>query len=323
MLRRCLGASGLWSTIHAARRFQAAEEECPFKRLDLPRTATKDEIRGRFRELAKIHHPDVGGDETTFRDVHDAYNSCMDQCTKNAASDPWTCHQACSGAADTTYRAGGSGGSGPETEAEFQQRDTSEFEAADRARRQQADEERMRQEYERMADDQYFDFAAWERRRNSTFRDREEETEHERARREFTERFSRLRGDAKAVDDLFHEAMLSSVYRGYDIGEPLYLALNRYHHCIPLGEEHLARCFAIMQVWEKYTHRTPSSHYYHVLLQLYSGEESIVYFNLDASTATDMVAQIMQRMMDCGVQDESVINWWETLRLSLMQRFNQ
>lgn len=39
----------------------------------LPATATKDDIKSRFRHLAKINHPDKGGNSDVFIEILDAY----------------------------------------------------------------------------------------------------------------------------------------------------------------------------------------------------------------------------------------------------------
>lgn len=48
----------------------------PFRALGLPRSASKDEIKKRYRELAKVHHPDSGTSANPKRmeDVNRAYN---------------------------------------------------------------------------------------------------------------------------------------------------------------------------------------------------------------------------------------------------------
>lgn len=67
-----------WST----KRYTASQTlhqmpECPFETLGLNRTAKKDEIRAKYRELAKKHHPDVdGGNEEKFKKIHTAYEEC-------------------------------------------------------------------------------------------------------------------------------------------------------------------------------------------------------------------------------------------------------
>lgn len=45
----------------------------PYKILNVTRRATYQEIRRAFRELAKEHHPDVGGDEEKFKQIVYAY----------------------------------------------------------------------------------------------------------------------------------------------------------------------------------------------------------------------------------------------------------
>lgn len=45
----------------------------PFKVFDLPETATFEEIRKRYKELAVKHHPDKGGDGEKFKEIAAAY----------------------------------------------------------------------------------------------------------------------------------------------------------------------------------------------------------------------------------------------------------
>lgn len=47
------------------------------KVLGLKRTATKDEIRSKYRELAKKNHPDKGGDALEFAAITAAYDEAM------------------------------------------------------------------------------------------------------------------------------------------------------------------------------------------------------------------------------------------------------
>ena len=44
------------------------------ERLGLAPGATKEEVRAAYRELAKKHHPDKGGDPERFQEVQDAYD---------------------------------------------------------------------------------------------------------------------------------------------------------------------------------------------------------------------------------------------------------
>lgn len=45
----------------------------PYKELDVPKDATDKEIKGSYKDLAKEHHPDMGGDESKFKDINNAY----------------------------------------------------------------------------------------------------------------------------------------------------------------------------------------------------------------------------------------------------------
>jgi hypothetical protein len=47
--------------------------------LGVEQTATKEAVRNAYRALAKIHHPDVGGDQDDFRRLRHAYEQAMDQ----------------------------------------------------------------------------------------------------------------------------------------------------------------------------------------------------------------------------------------------------
>lgn len=48
----------------------------PFKMLGLPRTATREDVKVKYRELAKLHHPDSGthADARKMEEVNQAYN---------------------------------------------------------------------------------------------------------------------------------------------------------------------------------------------------------------------------------------------------------
>lgn len=45
--------------------------------LNVPSTATKDQIKDRFRELAKTAHPDKGGERESWNLLQEAYNQAM------------------------------------------------------------------------------------------------------------------------------------------------------------------------------------------------------------------------------------------------------
>lgn len=285
-----------WHAVRFAsrREAQARTVPCPFRRLDLPATASRDDVKNRYHELAKIHHPDVGGDEERFKSINEAYQDCLDSLDQGGVAPPADADTPSAGGAAT---ASGGGSDGQKEYDDFRYDDDGGG-----------------------GPDPGHDDHRWD----DTFRDRyrrARKMSYDDKRDEYQRRFSLL-SDTDAIERLFHEAMSCGDFVGYDVGEPLFLALQRFHVAVGLGDMHLQRCFSLMDSWELYTHHTPSCTYYHVMLQLYCNEEILAAFQLDASTATEMVARIMQRMHDKGVADESAINWWETLRLALMGRFN-
>ncbi len=46
----------------------------PYKVLKLAATATDREIKDSYRNLARVHHPDVGGDAEEFKNIQEAYS---------------------------------------------------------------------------------------------------------------------------------------------------------------------------------------------------------------------------------------------------------
>ena len=40
-----------------------------YKVLGVSENSSQDEIKKKYRELSKIHHPDKGGDESTFKKI--------------------------------------------------------------------------------------------------------------------------------------------------------------------------------------------------------------------------------------------------------------
>ena len=47
--------------------------------LNVPKTATAEEIKKSYRKLAKEHHPDLGGDEEKFKKISEAYENLSDE----------------------------------------------------------------------------------------------------------------------------------------------------------------------------------------------------------------------------------------------------
>jgi hypothetical protein len=62
----------------APRRYVKPLERKSLETMNLPETATKEQIKARFKELVKLHHPDANGGDTrsedTLREIIQAYN---------------------------------------------------------------------------------------------------------------------------------------------------------------------------------------------------------------------------------------------------------
>jgi DnaJ domain len=50
--------------------------------LDLPQDASEEQIKSQFRRLAKVHHPDCGGDAEVFKRLMAAYEKAMEKIMK-------------------------------------------------------------------------------------------------------------------------------------------------------------------------------------------------------------------------------------------------
>lgn len=71
-----------------------------FETLGLPESATPDEVKARWRELASEHHPDKGGDGETFDEYRKAYEKALVE-----ASQPKPC-DACFGSGKKSVQRG-------------------------------------------------------------------------------------------------------------------------------------------------------------------------------------------------------------------------
>eukprot|EP00668_Euglena_longa_P048263 GGOE01065331.1.p1 GENE.GGOE01065331.1~~GGOE01065331.1.p1 ORF type:complete len:372 (-),score=90.29 GGOE01065331.1:138-1253(-) len=61
----------------------------PFQVLSLPNSATRDELRNQFFELAKSNHPAVGGDKEKFQAIKDAYEDAIHIVDQKHPIAPW------------------------------------------------------------------------------------------------------------------------------------------------------------------------------------------------------------------------------------------
>jgi len=72
---------GCTNVEQAFRGYTAIPEKCGgpswWVLFELPSTASKEQIKDRFRELAKSAHPDKGGDEDEWNILQEAYNQAM------------------------------------------------------------------------------------------------------------------------------------------------------------------------------------------------------------------------------------------------------
>jgi DnaJ-domain-containing protein 1 len=71
-----LGAQTLWGTIASPVR-PLLERQQALGVLGLPPNATRQQIKRRYRALAKKHHPDRGGDQQEMRRIIAAYELLM------------------------------------------------------------------------------------------------------------------------------------------------------------------------------------------------------------------------------------------------------
>ena len=51
----------------------------PYSTLGVDRNASDKDIKTAFKNLAKKHHPDRGGDESKFKQINEAYSQIKNQ----------------------------------------------------------------------------------------------------------------------------------------------------------------------------------------------------------------------------------------------------
>ena len=51
----------------------------PYSTLGVDRNASDKDIKTAFKNLAKTHHPDRGGDESKFKQINEAYSQIKNQ----------------------------------------------------------------------------------------------------------------------------------------------------------------------------------------------------------------------------------------------------
>ena len=59
-----------------------------YKRLGINKNASQDEIKKAYRNLAKTHHPDRGGNQKMFQQINEAYDTLKDPQKKAAYDNP-------------------------------------------------------------------------------------------------------------------------------------------------------------------------------------------------------------------------------------------
>jgi hypothetical protein len=226
---------------------------CPFETLGVDRkSASLSDVKEAYRDLCKVHHPDVGGSEEKFKSIQGAYEQCKERIESGFVENP----------------------------ADFEHGPTSKSSEDDAGEQNEKDEDDRRYEEFRSA------------------RSESEARKVEMQRQAFRERFQHIR-DADEIDALLLKALESDAFARFDDGEPLALALDRYHHCVPLGEEHVNRCFQGMTLWENFLRKRCSCVFYHVLLTHYTTEAFL--HHCDAMTVTQSVERVMERMTAQGL----------------------
>lgn len=59
-----------------------------YRRLGVSKTASPDDLKQAYKKLAMQHHPDRGGDSTTFQEINEAYNTLKDPAKRQQYDSP-------------------------------------------------------------------------------------------------------------------------------------------------------------------------------------------------------------------------------------------
>jgi curved DNA-binding protein CbpA len=242
------------------RRFVSAAHhrpgKCPFLTLGLEKNATRIEVKNKYKHLAKTEHPDAGGSEERFKEVNEAYQACTQILDEREF--------------DLKYgRAYAGNGTGRKAD-----------EGPKHTREEHSQEHHQQTRYDS----------------NDGFNEEQEAVRHPRTDAERRERLCELFNTAKdpaTIDELLVHCLQSRVFDQVDLGEPLLRALSRYHRGMPLGTDHVKRCFAAIDRWENWHHKSAPQSYYHPLLVIYSDFQEGA---TDMSDITEGVTAILEEI---------------------------
>jgi len=255
---------------------------CPFETLGVPKSATRDDVKTRFKELAKTNHPDCGGSSARFNVLHDAYESCLEAIAERELEEKQP--RATASAASYTSNRGTSsnGGDG--------------YSHGDGSKSPGGDGQGFRGEWE-------FRFSRYA----GTARSWADANDAER--REWLAYLFMTAKTAQELDDLLLQSLRARVFDTVDIGDPLLRALARYHEVgVPIGDEHTARCFAAIDQWETWHRRRAPQSYYYPVLTVYSEAAQTPGFG--ATVVAEGASAVLERIQEKGMEPD---DWCQSL----------
>lgn len=222
---------------------------CPFNVLGLPKSANKCQVKAQYKQLAKEHHPDTGGSEAKFKEVHEAYESCNKIIDENEIFDK-------SERGKTKPRESNVNGE------DYQQYANSSSSSSAEATGTNYSNSHYERKYTYSAEGRDPDSDDCRTDPNSAYTDRER-------RRKLCDLFDQA-ATADEVDTILSHCLTSRIFDSIDIGEPLLRALGRFH-CVgvPLGESHVSRCVSAIESWEHWHAKKAPQSYYHNLMFIY------------------------------------------------------